>query len=249
MREWQVVVPQESRVAVELYEQINDGDRARIGGKFVFKTAIGSGLGVLLRWRGFGPDHPTHAGQWILDLVDPQNDVTFHRITARYAEPMKLTPLEGAAPSPVQRTPTRLEPEGSHWFARLLQAERPSAPGEPTRAWSQMQAFVTFIASNQAGDPALFQLPSAPGPSAPPGAGAEHDSHDHVASPDDPFVAKATAILQQLPKRDLEIGRQDAVQEAALQLGKLFPEVDDIAERDRAERLAEEARRGSGERR
>ncbi len=133
-REWQVVVPQESRVALELYEEINDGDRQRLGGKFVFKTAIGSGLGVVLRWQGYGPDHSTHAGQWILDLVDPQNNVTFHRITARYAEPMRLTPLEGAPLSPGQRTPTTLERHGSHGCCkRSVRAPRANRPARGRR--------------------------------------------------------------------------------------------------------------------
>ncbi len=228
-REWQVVVPQESRRALELYEQINDGDRGRIGGKFVFKTAIGSGLGVLLRWRGYGPHHPTHPGQWMLDLVDPQNGVAFHRLTARYAEPMKLTPLEGAPPDPGAPTPTVLERDGSHAFGRLLQAERPSAPGEPARTWSQVQAFVTYIARIQAGDPALFQLPpSSLTPSTSPASEPNHEAHAHVASTADPFVAKATEILQRLPKRDVEIGREGAVPEAAVELGKLFPDVDTL---------------------
>ncbi len=228
-RELQIVVPQESRVALELYEEVNDGDRRRLAEKFVFKTAIGSGLGVMLRWRGFGPDHPTHGSQWILDLVDPLNGVTFHRFTARYPQRMKLTPLEGAEPSPIPRTPTRLEQDGSHTFARLLQAEHPAPPGEPTRAWSQVEAFVTFIARNQAGDPALFQLPSTSVPSATTVPEAEHASHGEAAEAVDPFTNRATEILKRLPERDLEIGREDALVEAALQLGKLFPEVEDVS--------------------
>jgi hypothetical protein len=91
-----------------------------------------------------------------------------------------------------------------------------------------VQAFVTFIARNQAGDPALFQLPSSPMPSASPSSDPVHASHDHVAATADPFTTRATEILQRLPKRELEIGREEAVAEAAVELGKLFPEVDDL---------------------
>ena len=52
--------------------------------------------------------------------------------------------------------------------------------------------------------------------------------------------------MQRLPKRADEIGREDAVAEAAVQLGELFPEVDSIANVTELKHQLEKHARGAG---
>jgi hypothetical protein len=146
VNEQQVVVPADSRVA-------------RLGNKLVFKTPIDSGLGVLLRWHGYGPTHAQKPNCWVLELVDAQSGTTFHLVEGKFGAPTEMTPLDGSAKG--TGALTRLETPG--WaYVRLLRATKQSPPGRPITSWSELQAFVTSISPIQAGDPAIFQLPPAP---------------------------------------------------------------------------------------
>jgi hypothetical protein len=155
--EQQVVIPADSRVAVELFQLINDGERPRLGGKLVFKTPIDSGLGVLLRWHGYGPSHPISPNRWVLELIDPQRGVTFHVAEGRFPNPTRMAAIDGSAPGTGK--PTTLQQSGTWAYLRLLRAEKEGSPNAPVRQWSEIQAFVTWIMPQQAGDSAEFQLP------------------------------------------------------------------------------------------
>jgi hypothetical protein len=236
-REQQVAVPQESRVTVELFSKMNDGERARIGEKLTFKTAAGSGLGVLLRWHVYGPDHPTTPSLWVLDLVDPLNGTIFHRIEDGFGEPVKVMPLDGEVQG--KGTHVTLERAGSYADLRLLRAERLPRAGEPLRTWWEVQALVALGAENQADNPPLFQLPSSPPASTPPPA-APDDHANGVTAPElERFTTKATEILQRLPARELKVGREEAVAEATVRLTSLYPELDSMIEAAELRRLLE----------
>ena len=163
----------------------------------------------------------------MLDLVDPQNGVTFQRFTARYEEPVKMIALEGAKPG--EAAPRTLQGVGGSVFARLVRTERPPPPGDPSRSWSEVQVFVSELWRQQAGDPALFQLPAVESAGSSVATAPDQDGHGHTGPEEEAFVARARGILQRLPGRDLEIGREASLAEATLELGKLFPGVDTLA--------------------
>ena len=225
--ETQVVVPAESRVSVEVLQSVNDVDRKPLHPKFNFKTAIGSGLGVLLRWHAYGPEHPTHANRWIVDLVDPQNGRAFHRIDGGFPHAVQMSSPD-LRPLPAKNELITLNRQGTWAPLRILRAEELTAPGAPLRAWWEVEAWVTWVASNQAGDPPLFQLPSSPAQNAPPASDADHGPHAVLPTDDDAFTTKATEILKRLPNRADEVGREEALAEAGIQLGELFPGADSI---------------------
>jgi predicted Ser/Thr protein kinase len=155
--EQQVTVPGSSRVSFELFRQKNDANRAPMGGKLTFKTAERSGLGVILRWYGYGNEHPTHANHWLVDLIDPQDDTIFYRRVERFGSPVTIAPIDGAAPGTSQHTD--LIQGGSTAFLRLLRAQKTPPEGEPIREWWEVHAFLTLRGRTEAGNPAAFQLP------------------------------------------------------------------------------------------
>jgi predicted Ser/Thr protein kinase len=156
--EKQVVVPADSRTSVEILQSANDADRKPLRPKLNFKTAIGSGLGIRLRWQAYGPDHPTHANHWILDLIDPQNGVAFHRVEAGFPSAVRMSSPD-LRPLPETNQTSTLNAPGSDFF-RILRIEEPAPPGEPVRAWWDIQVWVTLISPTQADAPSLFQLPT-----------------------------------------------------------------------------------------
>jgi serine/threonine protein kinase len=161
--EQQVIVPADSRVSLELFRQKNDANRIPLGGKLVFKTAAGSGRGVVVRWYGYAPDHPSHANHWIVDLIDPQDGTTFHRREEVFDAAVKMAPIDGAAPGGAPSSSDLAKSEltsGSWAFIRLLRAEKITNPGEPVRDWWEVHAFVTLHSSAEAENPAEFQLPT-----------------------------------------------------------------------------------------
>nr|MDQ3625126.1 hypothetical protein [Verrucomicrobiota bacterium] len=155
-------------------QSANDTGRRPLGPKFSFKTAVGSGLGVLLRWHAYGPGHSTHANQWLLDLVDPQNGTIFHRIEGGFPCAVRMSSPD-LRPLPEKNRPITLTIPGTTSLGmrrstgsaaltplRILRVEEPSAAGAPLRAWWEVEASVLWVSSSREDDPPLFQLPSIP---------------------------------------------------------------------------------------
>jgi hypothetical protein len=167
---------------LELYRQLNDADRRRLGEVFTFKTAVDSGAGVIVRCEAYPPDHPTHANRWMLELLDARDRSVFYRVLDGFDAPVKFTslfdstgdaaPRERAAGGEIEMTllgdasgrpPQKVKvPEQQYDFLKLLRAERPVAAGQPVTAWWEIHAFITNT-TNQDGPAPRFQLPAGEG--------------------------------------------------------------------------------------
>jgi hypothetical protein len=169
-RQAQYVIDQDARVVVELFDVVNDGPRQPLGEKLVFKTPVGSGLGVKLRWHAYGPSHPTQPNTWILELVNPNTDATFHRVLGRLHTPARMLPLDGKPLG--ESEPNALMQPGSSTLVKLLRIEGTVQPDQPVRNWSVLQAVVTWALPATELSLPEFQLPAvtpASPPPAPPG--------------------------------------------------------------------------------
>jgi outer membrane protein assembly factor BamB/predicted Ser/Thr protein kinase len=169
--ERRVVIPPAMHVTVVATERVNDGEEIAFS-QLDFKTAADSRLGIVVRWRPYGPDHPTQSDSWLLDLVDPQNGVIFHRITGKLPKSAIVSspdvlPLPGGTPEAQLATPDSVT------SFRFLRAEVSDGPGEPLRKWHDFKLYVSTAGPRDANHPPSFQLPSA---GVAPGGGANSSS-------------------------------------------------------------------------
>jgi serine/threonine protein kinase len=138
-----------------------DGDNQLLGGddSLIFKTAADRASGFVLRWRAFGPEHPLLANQWMLDLVDTDTGVIFHRFQNGFTGPVTITSPD-YRPLPEKSKPYIHSNVGSWTFISMLHAERVNAPNTAATDWWDIKAQVQFADSSKNGVVPAFQLPS-----------------------------------------------------------------------------------------
>jgi hypothetical protein len=123
------VIPANERVSLELFVRENDGNRAPLIPKFVFKTPMDSDAGVLLRWKGYVAQEGIKLGLWVLELVDPKTQQVFHRITGNFRQSVQMNAIDGLK----DRVPKIIEQGGKWSFLRLLNASAATPSGEPIK--------------------------------------------------------------------------------------------------------------------
>ncbi|MFN0079009.1 MAG: protein kinase domain-containing protein [Prosthecobacter sp.] len=153
--------PADALVRLTLDQSTNGGPKTRLGEELVFKTAPDRATGFVLRWHAYPAQQGKFGNQWILDLVDPDTGVIFHRVENRFAIPVKLISPDHL-PLPEKNQSHILAEPGSYSPFHLLRAEQPGPPGAAITAWWDLQAVVEFISPTEKGVVPAFQLPSLP---------------------------------------------------------------------------------------
>lgn len=190
--------PADALVRLTLDQSANDGPKTRLGEELVFKTAPDRATGFVLRWHAYPAPQGKFGNPWILDLVDPDTGVIFHRVEHRFALPVKLTSPE-VPPLPRIGAAGQMTESGARTPFRLLHAEESAAPGAASVAW--WDVFATVEHSVDRPEPA-FQMKSASdirdpmetpkprsasGTHPPPGQSARHMAPDaHPATNSEP---------------------------------------------------------------
>ena len=132
--EQRFIVPADALVRVTLDQSTKDGPKTQLGESLVFKTASNRATGFVLRWHAYPAQQEKFGNQWILDLVDPDTGVIFHRIENSFAVPVKLTSPD-VPPLPNVSDAAQLGDTRMSASFQLLRAEEHTAPGAALTAW------------------------------------------------------------------------------------------------------------------
>src|SRR4029453_16744060 len=109
-----------TRLAFEVFQNVNEQGRTALGEKLVFKAPKGSRRGVLLRWHGYDSAHPTHPNSWVIELIDRQSGIEFHQVEGRFARAVRIDELDD--PDRSNGQPVLLDRPSSWGLVRLLRA-------------------------------------------------------------------------------------------------------------------------------
>lgn len=161
--EQRINLPADALVRLTLDQSANDGPKTLLGEELVFKAAPDRATGFVLRWHAYPAQQGKFGNQWILDLVDPDTGVIFHRIENRFAMPAKLTSPD-VLPLPHISAARQLAASGTWIPLRLLHAEESTAPGAALTAWWDVFATIAHpgdrpVPTFQMSPAAGFQAP------------------------------------------------------------------------------------------
>jgi Bacterial type II/III secretion system short domain len=151
---------------VRLDQSSKDGRKTELGESLVFKTAANRATGFVLRWHAYPAQQGKFGNQWILDLVDPDTGVIFHRIERSFIKPVKLTSPD-VPPLPNIGEAAHLGETRTSASFQLLRAEAQNAPGSVLTEWWDVFAEVGIVSPGSERAAPAFQMPPAPGFQAP----------------------------------------------------------------------------------
>jgi len=157
--EQRINLPADSLVRLTLDQSANDGPKTRLGEELVFKTAPDRATGFVLRWHAYPAQQGKFGNRWLLDLVDPDTGVIFHRIENSFIKPVELASPD-VPPIPHISTARQLAESGTWIPFHLLHAEESTAAGAALTAW--WDVFATVAHPGDGPVPA-FQMPPASG--------------------------------------------------------------------------------------
>jgi len=156
--EQRFLVPGNALVGVRLDQSSQDGPKTELGERLLFKTAANRATGFILRWHAYPAQQGKFGNRWILDWVDPDTGVIFHRTQNSFIKPVKLT-SPAVPPLPLVSAATQLtEPATSVPF-RLLRAEESTVRGVAPTAWWDVFAEVELVRPGPDAPKPAFQLP------------------------------------------------------------------------------------------
>lgn len=127
-------VPGNALVGVRLDQSSQDGPKTELGERLLFKTAANRATGFILRWHAYPAQQGKFGNRWILDWVDPDTGVIFHRIENSFIKPVKLT-SPAVPPLPLVSAARQLAEPGTSVPFRLLRAEESTVRGAAPTAW------------------------------------------------------------------------------------------------------------------
>jgi predicted Ser/Thr protein kinase len=151
--------PADALVRLTLDQSATDGPKMRLGEELVFKTSPDRATGFVLRWHAYPAQQGKFGNQWILDLVDPDTGLIFHRIENRFATPVVLTSPD-VPPLPHISAARQMADSKAGRAFQLLHAEESTDSGAALTAW--WDVFATVDHPGDGSVPA-FRMPSAPG--------------------------------------------------------------------------------------
>jgi hypothetical protein len=158
--ERKIVVPGDATARVRLGETDKGGNKRRLE-DLLFRTASNRATGFVLRWQAYPEKHPQHPNGVLLDLVDADTGVIFHRMEHGFAVPVRLTSRETSAQPPQNGDVVLAEP-GTFATVNLVHAEQATAPGVAITDWWDLEAELRFVSPTEQGAVPAFQLPPLP---------------------------------------------------------------------------------------
>ncbi len=163
-----VVVPADGLIRLEWLVADRGGNKQSLGEALTFKMPPDRATGFVLRCQAYGDHHPQHANGVLVDLVDADTGVIYHRFDHGFGSAVRLsTPELGALPD--RNKSLILAEPGSYASRQLLRAEKAGAPGSAIQEWWELRVKVTNVRSTEGNAMPQFQLPAASGFQAPSG--------------------------------------------------------------------------------
>ncbi len=132
--EQRIIWPGGALVRLTLDQSANDEPKTLLGESLVFKTDPKRETGFVLRWHAYPAQQGKFGNQWILDLVDPDTGVIFHRIENRFAVPVIVTSPD-VQPLPHVSEAAQLGDSRTWISFQLLHVEDRAVPSAALTAW------------------------------------------------------------------------------------------------------------------
>lgn len=165
-----VGIPNDRMVRLTLLDAADEDAPQAAGEPLLFKTTRERTSGFLLRWHAYeagGADSPGGPQSRVLiDIVDPDTRVAYHRIEHRFANGVRFKLLD-AAPLPGRNPTAMLYEPGSSAVLPLLAAEGVAPPGKTKPVQMHLLAEISHVRPGEVSAIPLFQMPPASGYQAP----------------------------------------------------------------------------------
>ena len=159
--EQRFLVPGDALVGVRLDQSSKDGPKTELGERLVFKMAANRATGFILRWHAYPAQQGKFGNRWMLDWVDPDTGVIFHRVENSFIKPVQLT-SPAVPPLPNLGGPTRLGETKASAAFQLLRAEAQNAAGAALTEWWDVFAEVGIVSPGTGQATPAFQMAPKP---------------------------------------------------------------------------------------
>jgi hypothetical protein len=160
-----VIVPNNRTVKLNLRAETTDGIPQPMDDPLIhFKTTRDRTSGFLLRWHAYGGGE--QPGRVLLDLVDPDTGVTYHRFEHGFGTGVRFRILE-SLPLPDKNPSVMLVQPGQSAVLPLLAVEKILPPGVESGTQWQLLAKVEHVSPDEVNAIPLFQMPPGTGFEAP----------------------------------------------------------------------------------
>ncbi|MGD9747251.1 MAG: protein kinase [Verrucomicrobiales bacterium] len=161
----QVIVPNDRTVKLNLRAETTDGIPQPVDESLIyFKTTRDRTSGFLLRWHAYGGGE--QLSRVLLDLVDSDTGVTYHRFEHGFGTGVRFRILE-TSPLPDKNPSVMLLEPGQSSVLPLLAAEKIVPPGAATTSQWRLLADVSHVKADEVNAIPLFQMPPGTGFQAP----------------------------------------------------------------------------------
>jgi serine/threonine protein kinase len=161
----QVIVPNGRTVGLKLLAEAEDGTPQPVDDPLIhFKTTPDRTSGFLLRWHAYGGGE--QLGRVLLDLVDPDTGVAYHRFEHGFGTGVRFRILE-TLPLPDKNPSVMLVQPGQSSVLPVLAAEKIVPPGAGITDQWQLLAEISHVKADEINAIPLFQMPPGTGFQAP----------------------------------------------------------------------------------
>jgi serine/threonine protein kinase len=154
--EQRIILPKDAPVRLRVYRSNDRGSKVQSGEDLLFQTAPDRDTGFLVRFHAYPPERGLFANRWILDLVDPDSGVIFHRVDARLGFLAKLD-SPACHPLPETNAPVGLGVPGSQARIHLLHGEEIGQVATAIPNIEDIHAELEFL---KAGGQPAFRIPA-----------------------------------------------------------------------------------------